>query len=217
MSWDKEYDSNRFLWGEGPSELGVAIVAYLQEHGPRAQTPEILDIGCGYGRDALHLARSIPCRILGIDLSAKAIEIARSTATENNYKNAEFQCRDFGEIEDRRFDIVFMSNLYQLMNTTERRRLRNTARQVLKPYGPLFLSTLSVSDPEHYGKGTPVPGEPNTFDDGKRIHFCTREELIEDFDFLSGRELYEREYDEPRATGETHHHISWILIGERGS
>ena len=30
------------------------------------------------------------------------------------------------------------------------------------------------------------------------------------------KELYEHEYYEPRVTGETHHHVSWILIGEYG-
>ncbi len=41
---------------------------------------------------------------------------------------------------------------------------------------------------------------------------CTKEELEEDFQFLSIKELYEHRYDEPRAHGETHHHISWTLI-----
>ena len=84
----------------------------------------------------------------------------------------------------------------------------------LKPGGLLFLSTLSVRDPEHYGKGSPVPGEPNSFVDKVYLHLFAREELMHDFGFLEIKELYEHEYAEPRATGEAHHHILWILNGE---
>ena len=101
-----------------------------------------------------------------------------------------------------------------MLRRSEREELRRTVMKVIKPNGLLFLSTLSISDPEHYGKGVPIPKESNSFQDRVYLHFCTREELVEDFAFLSIRELYEHEYYEPRATGETHHHISWILIGE---
>jgi len=39
--------------------------------------------------------------------------------------------------------------------------------------------------------------------------------LIEDFSFLKILRLYEWEFFGPRATGETHHHKSWILIGSK--
>jgi hypothetical protein len=52
----------------------------------------------------------------------------------------------------------------------------------------------------------------SSFINNKYLHFCTKEELEDDFQFLSIKELYEHRYDEPRACGETHHHISWILI-----
>jgi len=46
------------------------------------------------------------------------------------------------------------------------------------------------------------------------LDFCTRNELGNEFNFLKIKELYEHEYYEPHSTGEVHHHISWILIGE---
>ncbi|RJP69984.1 MAG: class I SAM-dependent methyltransferase [Candidatus Abyssobacteria bacterium SURF_17] len=215
MSWDKEYDRSGHLWGEGPSELGMAAVSYFQTHALSARTPEIVDIGCGYGRDTFYLLETIPCKITGIDTSEKAIEIARSESLKRQNKDVEFQRRDFGVMNRERFDIVFASNLYQLLKKKEREEFRNMAERILKPGGLLFLSTLSVSDPEHSGQGVPVPNDPNSYDIGKFLHFCTKEELARDFSFLEIRQLYEHEYDEPRATGETHHHISWILIGER--
>ena len=32
MFWDDEYKRNERVWGEGPSELAVAVVEYLQRY-----------------------------------------------------------------------------------------------------------------------------------------------------------------------------------------
>jgi cyclopropane fatty-acyl-phospholipid synthase-like methyltransferase len=213
MSWDKEYKSHGRLWGKGPSILGSVAADYLEKHRPE-QRLEILDIGCGYGRDACHVAGAFDYRVTGIDTSEKAIAIARDEAAAKGLANVEFECRDFRNIDRDRFDVLIISNLYQLLKQKERDELRNATAKALKTGALLFLSTLSISDPEHYGQGTPVAGEHNSFDDGKFLHFCTREELIADFAFLDIQELYEQEYDEPRANGEIHHHISWVVAGE---
>ncbi len=215
MEWNKEYDINKQLWGEGPSELGIAAVKYLQKHQLGAGDSEILDIGCGYGRDSFYLLDNIRCKIVGIDASEKAIEIAKRASSGKHTGNVQFHCMDFHDLGPDQFNIVFMSNLYQLLKRREREELRDTVMRVLRPNGLLFLSTLSVSDPEHAGKGIPVADEPNSLIvDEKFLHFCTRDELMSDFSFLKIKELYEHEYYEPRATGETHHHISWILMKE---
>jgi arsenite methyltransferase len=41
---------------------------------------EVLDVGCGYGRTACHLARKYRCKVIGIDISEKMIEGARRKA-----------------------------------------------------------------------------------------------------------------------------------------
>jgi len=174
-----------------------------------------LDIGCGYGRDVFYFSDNIRCRILGIDISRKAIEIASDTTFKTQKgDDVKFECCNFTELRDCKYDLVFISNLYQLLKKDERQELRKTIMRTLAPNGLLFLSTLSVRDPKHYGKGIPVSDESNSFQEKVYIHFCTREELIEDFAFLNVKELYEHEYYEPRANGEVHHHISWILIGK---
>jgi 2-polyprenyl-3-methyl-5-hydroxy-6-metoxy-1,4-benzoquinol methylase len=139
-------------------------------------------------------------------------------ATQHLRKSAvsgvEFQCRDFARLGPSKYDIVFISNLYQLLEPQQRAELRDTVKRILQPGGLLFLSTLSVSDPEHYGKGIPIVGEVSSFLDEKYIHFCTQEELERDFGFLTIKELQLHEYHEPRSTGEAHHHIAWLLVGE---
>ena len=219
MHWEKEYRESGRLWGEEPSELARAAVTYLKDSRAKAGTLNILDIGCGYGRDAFFYADNLDSKILGIDLSEKAIEIALNTASEARRENIEFRRCDFADLDTGGYDVVSASNLYQLLRGNERKTLRETVMRTLKPGGLFFLSTLSLNDPEHHGKGDPIPGEANSFSFQQKtyLHFCTREELTEDFAFLDIKELYEREYYEPRATGEVHHHISWVLAGERMS
>jgi SAM-dependent methyltransferase len=214
MFWDNEYKSSERVWGERPSELAVAVVRYLQKRKSNNEILSILDIGCGYGRDAFYFLNNFRCRILGIDTSEKAIDIASTAIPKTQEKDVKFQCCNFTELKEGGYDIVFISNLYQLLRKNERKELRKTVVRTLKPNGLLFLSTLSVRDPEHYGKGIPIPEESNSFQDRVYLHLCTKEELVEDFAFLNVKELYEHKYYEPRVTGEIHHHISWILIGE---
>jgi 2-polyprenyl-3-methyl-5-hydroxy-6-metoxy-1,4-benzoquinol methylase len=214
MFWDKVYSSNGQVWGDKPSELALATAGYLQKQKLSDQPLAVLDVGCGYGRDALYLASNFRCAILGVDVSEKAIEIATKAVPHGQKERVKFQKRNFVELDYEKYDIVFASHLYHLLKDDERKKLRRIMKMMLKPNGLLFLSALSVNDPEHYGKGDPVPGETNSFHDKTYLHLCTKEELIGDFDFLYMKEIYEHEFYEPRATGETHHHISWILAGE---
>jgi len=173
----------------------------------------MLDVGCGYGRDAFYFLDNLKCSILAVDRSQNAIDIAARAVGEAGREGVEFRCCSFVELGEGGYDIVFLSNLYQVLRRDERDALRKAVGRLLKPGGLLFLSTLSVADPEHSGKGTPVPEEPNSFFDKWYVHLSTREELADYFDLLDIVEIYEHEYEEPRASGEAHHHISWILVG----
>lgn len=212
MSWDDKYRGNNRIWGDGPSELAIVAVEYLQTLDQHEEDLSILDIGCGYGRDAVYLAKHLECSVLGIDVSKEAIAMARDACAES--PKVAFQCCDFAETGGKRYDVVLVSNLYHLLEKNERHRLRDAIAELLEPKGLLFLGALSTNDSQDYGKGIPVPDEPNSFKGKAYRHFSTQDELAKAFDFLTIRELYEHEYDEPHASGATHHHASWILIGE---
>jgi cyclopropane fatty-acyl-phospholipid synthase-like methyltransferase len=213
MTWDNTYRTNQHVWGDKPSELATFACNYLQGVKPSGKAIEILDLGCGYGRDAIYLARNIKCHVLGIDNSSEAIEMARKALADDLESHVRFQCCAFRQIPEEKFEIIFASNFYHLLKMEERQALRNTVEKRLKPGGMLFLSMLSPSDPEHFGKGKRIENEDNSFQDERFLHFCTREELERDFSFLTIEELFEQEYYEPRSNGEVHHHILWLLLG----
>lgn len=65
--------------------------------------------------------------------------------------------------------------------------------------------------------GIPITGEVNSYLDEryhKYLQFRKREEMGHDFGYLNIVNLIEHEYYEPRANGETHHNISWLLTSE---
>lgn len=214
MFWNNEYKNNEHVWGEGPSELAIVAVRYLQECKSNNKILSILEIGCGYGRDVLYFSKHLRCTILGIDNSEKAIDMTRNTCHKISKESIKFRCCDFAELGEVRYDVIFIGNLYHLLKPNERERLIKKIKKVLGSGGLLFLNALSTNDPEEYGKGIPVENEPHSFQKEKYLHFFTQEELEKDFNFMTMMELYEHKYDEPHVTGETHHHISWILIGQ---
>jgi cyclopropane fatty-acyl-phospholipid synthase-like methyltransferase len=198
---------------EGPSELGIAAVKYLQASGLDKRALSILDIGCGNGRDAFYFCDNLACKVLGIDISMEAVDIATDRASKAQIKNVEFQCRSYTELKAGRYDIVFTASVYHSLNKEARQEFREVVKRSLKPKGTLFLSTLSIHDPEYYGRGTPVPDEPNSFRNGVYLHFSTREELVQDFSFVNMKALYEHEDYDPRVKGEINY-TPWILVGQ---
>ncbi|MCJ7514993.1 MAG: methyltransferase domain-containing protein [Dehalococcoidia bacterium] len=212
MTWDDAYRTDQRVWGDKPSELATFVCRHLQGIKYAGKTIDILDLGCGYGRDAIYLANNINCRVLGIDNSSEAIEMARKALPADLESLVTFQCCDFKQMADEKFEVVLASNFYHLLKVEERLIFRNTIKMRMMPSGMLFLSMLSTGDPEHFGQGQPVEDDINSFQDKRFLHFCTREELESDFSFLTIEELVEHEYYEPRSNGEVHHHILWILL-----
>lgn len=214
MVWNETYNKDSKVWGDRPSELAIITHNYLKESQQFQGNPDIfiLDLGCGYGRDDVFLARNIPCHILGLDNAEKAIEMARESLPKELEKRIEFLCYDFSRVSDK-YDVILCSNLYQILKPAERVLLRETIKRCLKKEGRLFLSSFSIRDPQHFGKGTQVENEINSFVEERYIHLNSREELEADFAFLNISALFEREFHEPRAKKD-HHHVSWILMGQ---
>jgi SAM-dependent methyltransferase len=215
MYWDNEYVNNRLLWGEGPSELGRIAVDYLITQGIHTDDLNALDTGCGYGRDIVYYLEYLKCTILGIDNSEKAVITALSMISDIQKTRVKFWCCDYRDIKNDKFDIIFASNFYQLLKDGERKEFQGMVGDTLKKGGLLFLSTLSINDHEHKGQGRTLDDGSYSYHDKVFLHLCSGDELREDFRFLHIEELYEHEFYEPRANGDTHHHISWILIGKR--
>ncbi len=206
-------ESDKKALADKPGQLAIFAYNYLKESQGFRNRKDIfiLDLGCGYGLDAVFLARNLPCHILGLDNSQAAIDIARRSLGSELEKRVELLCYDFSDVSDK-YDVIFVSNLYHLLKTDEMAKLRETVKRCLKSDGVFFLSTFSVRDPQYFGKSATLSGETCSFPDEKCLHFFTRDELEKDFEFLNISALYELDnYQAHINPG--FNHISWVLMG----
>lgn len=115
--------------------------------GLTATTPtgRILDVGCGPGRLAAHLARQTrDLTVTGIDISPEMIELARRRAEEANLSDrVRFQVADVGALPfpDNEFDLV-VSTL-SLHHWADPTRGLAEMRRVLKPAGKAYIYDLA--------------------------------------------------------------------------
>jgi cyclopropane fatty-acyl-phospholipid synthase-like methyltransferase len=171
---------------------------------------DILDIGCGEGKDDLYLAQSIiNRRIVAIDPSRKAIHKARVTLSGE--KDVEFHTIGFKELDENdQFDVILLSGVYHFFKKVDRGLFREKIKKILKPNGWFFLSTLSSNDTQYYDKGTPVPDDPNSFKGITYLHFASKSEIMEEFSFLEIIKL--DEYYHKNYAADTDYHTMWMLV-----
>jgi ubiquinone/menaquinone biosynthesis C-methylase UbiE len=101
----------------------------------------VLDLCCGSGGPALHLARQTGCRIVGVDRSSEAIHLARTSAEHQGlYRRASFIVAEAlcPPIDAAFFDAVL---LYETMLAFEdKRRLVRVVHKLLRPGGRFGLT-----------------------------------------------------------------------------
>jgi ubiquinone/menaquinone biosynthesis C-methylase UbiE len=101
-------------------------------------TDTVLEIGCGTGTTALHLAPSV-ARIVGTDVSNEMIAIARERASAQACRNAEFTVAEAARApgSDGSYDAVPAVNVLHLL--ADRTSTLASIRRLLKP-DRLFIS-----------------------------------------------------------------------------
>jgi trans-aconitate 2-methyltransferase len=99
----------------------------------------VLDIGCGDGKVSALLAAAVgPGRVLGIDLSAEMIRLARERFPAGQHPNLAFRQMDAAAIcLDERFDVAFSSATLHWV--ADQRAVLRGVRQCLNPGGRLLF------------------------------------------------------------------------------
>lgn len=134
-----------------PWDIGGAqpsMVALLEEFPPKAR---VLDIGCGTGDLAIHVARSgVPT--LGIDFVEAAIVEAnarKASVGEELGDRLEFRVADAlrPTLLQETFGAVVDSGFFHLFEAGTGERLVNELSHVLRPGGRLYLHEFAVTFP----------------------------------------------------------------------
>jgi len=106
----------------------------------------VLEVGCGSGGYALFVARSVGCRVVGIDLNGPGVENANRIAGEAGLKErVTFELCDASKrlpFEDASFDAVFSNDV--LCHLPGRESVIAEMFRVLKPGGRMLFSDALV-------------------------------------------------------------------------
>lgn len=147
----------RSIWGDdihlglfeaGDEGLPAAAVRTNQVMAEAiAPTPatRIVDLGCGYGSTARHLARQFGCRVTGTNISEKELELARQRAAEAGLGHLlTFEYGDFHDLPypDASWDVVWSQESF--LHGVDKRKILSECRRVLVPGGLLAFTDILV-------------------------------------------------------------------------
>ncbi|HEY1761500.1 MAG TPA: class I SAM-dependent methyltransferase [Acidimicrobiales bacterium] len=153
--WDDSYAGEPPPW-----DIGRPQPAFVRLAGAGALNGALLDAGCGTGEHTILAARQ-GAPALGIDISPRAIEIARDKAAERHV-DARFQVLDalrlvtLGET----FETIVDSGLFHVFDNDDARIQYVAAlHSVLRPGGHLHLMCFSDRQPGDWGPRRISEGE----------------------------------------------------------
>ncbi len=111
----------------------------------------VLDVGCGTGENALHLA-ALGKRVMGVDASPTAIGRAREKAAARGLA-VPFLVADALDLAKlrQRFETVIDCGLFHTFEDAERRPYAESLCEVLSPGGVVHVLCFSDEEPEGPG------------------------------------------------------------------
>jgi cyclopropane fatty-acyl-phospholipid synthase-like methyltransferase len=145
-NWDDSYAGPPPPW-----DIGRPQRAFVRLAEAGALTGTLLDAGCGTGEHTI-LAAGQNARALGIDVSPRAIDIARRKAAERGVA-ARFQVLDALCLDTlgQAFDTIIDSGLFHVFDDTARDLYVTAVHTVVRPGGHLHLMCFSDRQPGDFG------------------------------------------------------------------
>lgn len=143
-SWDASYQGH----DPAPWDIGRPQDAFVRVASEGGLSGAVLEAGCGTGEHAL-LAASLGLPVLGVDLAATAIDLARAKAADRGI-DAEFAVADAFELDrlERRFDTVLDCGLFHTCDEDERSKYVTSVASVTRPGGTLYVLCFSDDAPD---------------------------------------------------------------------
>jgi SAM-dependent methyltransferase len=144
--WDKEY-KNPFLItkNEGPQADTLRFLKFLKKEKKfRIENKNILDLGCGTGRNSNYLADT-GNHVIGIEISKTALNLARERARRLGL-NVDYWLGDIGKeykIENNLIDLVLDVTSSNSLDEKGREIYLNEVNRVLKDGGYFFVRALA--------------------------------------------------------------------------
>lgn len=143
LPWDASYHAGPAPWDIGRPQPAVV---HLASEGGFAGA--VLDVGCGTGENALHIA-SLGLPVLGVDVALTALEIAREKAAKRGVK-AEFVAADalhLGRL-GRKFQSSIDCGLFHTFDRDEQPVYVASLASVIEHSGLAYVLCFSNDGPD---------------------------------------------------------------------
>ncbi len=107
---------------------------------------KLLDIGCGWGGLAIHLARTFDVEVTGITLSAEQLHYARECAAAAGVaERVRFELADWRDVSGR-FDRIVSVGMFEHVGPPHYRRFLDRCHDLLTDDGVMLLHTIGRAD-----------------------------------------------------------------------
>ncbi len=151
--WNAEYENAGHLaLSDNPSEDLLKFLRYLErEHGRAYLNPlaSVLDLGCGNGRNLIHLAKTYRMRGVGYDISPEAIAQARKKSVELPLSYEARSIAGALPLPDASQTLILDMMTSHVLRSEERTVLLAEMARVLKRGAWLFFKTFLLDEDRH--------------------------------------------------------------------
>src|SRR5208282_3567009 len=156
-TWQQYYEDRGYeLWGFSPSPTARILAQAILDSNPgRSERIEIVDWGCGYGRDSLYFLE-LGFDVIGIDVSEKAIALARGAYKQRQASgipllgSASFHAGDlrsvFGSRAGQQVRAFFSNRVLHLLSEIDFREATRDAMTCMEEGAYFCVSARSPDD-----------------------------------------------------------------------
>jgi len=132
----------------------------------------VLDVGSGLGGPARQVARTVGCRVIGVDITQSYVDTARAlTRADGTAERIQFFCTDLAAFNRTDFDAAY--TLHVQMNVADKRRFFTDIAKRLRPGARLATFEVCRAGPAE--PALPLPWSV----DGTDSHLATPAELLD--------------------------------------
>jgi len=126
------------------SQAQKNLIEYCISKIPNLEGKDVLDIGCGNGVVAIHIAEKYPVNlIVGVDLNAHNIQIANKQKRKKNIVNLKFlkdDAQNLAQLESNSIDVII--NIESAFHYPNKDMFLKEVYRILKPGGEFIIADI---------------------------------------------------------------------------
>ena len=170
--WNDIYSKQNYF-GTGPTILALEAHELIKNN----SITNILELGCGQGRDSLFFA-NFGHNVIATDISENAINSVKKIKNEQNIGNLELHLHDSlnpFNFTDLKFELIYSNLALQFFNLKQLSGILSNIKKIMKP-NSFFLFSTKKSGDKYFNFGNKI--SENSFEyNGITRFFFNKSEL----------------------------------------